>query len=223
MTVYTEHQNLQSFLTKKVWNQRQIRWPQELTNYYFKIVYRPGSRGGKPNALSRRPECPLENGARHTEQSILKTEHFQISVIHQKRNAEMALTPEKPEPTSLRIMKLSEKAIVPTNGSWFAGGHDICGLRDGLVPGKGQTIVETSIAIRLPEGTYGRLAARSGMASKMGIAVGSGVIDADYTGEVKVILRNHGQADCSLKAGDQIAQLIVEQIADTDTIEVGNL
>jgi len=56
-------------------------------------------------------------------------------------------------------------------------------------------MIQTRIAIALPEGTYRRLAARSGMASKMGIAVGGGVIDADYTGEVKVILRNHREAD----------------------------
>jgi len=95
VTVYTDHQNLQSFLTKKVWNQRQIRWAQELTNYNFKIVYRPGSRGGKPDALSRRPEYRPEEGARHSEQSILKLEHFEISIIHQKRNAETPLIPEK--------------------------------------------------------------------------------------------------------------------------------
>ena len=52
----------------------------------------------------------------------------------------------------------------------------------------GQSLVETGIMIGLPEGTYGRLAARSGLASKMVIVVGSGEIDTDYTGEVKVIL-----------------------------------
>jgi len=54
----------------------------------------------------------------------------------------------------------------------------------------------------------------------MGIGVGSGVIDPDYTGEVKVILWNHGQADCSFKAGDRIAQLIVERIGDSDATEI---
>jgi len=113
----------------------------------------------------------------------LKTEHFQISIIHQKRRAETALTPEEGEPTSLRIMKLSDAAIIPAKGSRFAAGHDIYALTNGLVPAKGQTMVETGIAVGLPEGTYGRLAARSGMASKMGIAGSGGVIDADYTGE----------------------------------------
>ena len=61
------------------------------------------------------------------------------------------------------------------------------------------------------------------MASKMGIAVGGGVIDADYTGEVKVILRNHGEADCVFKAADRIAQLILEKVANADAMEVNDL
>ena len=90
---------------------------QELTNYNFKIVYGPGTKGRKPHALSRRPDYRPEERSRHTEQSILKTEHFQISVIYQKRSGKMGLTPEKQESTSLRIMKLSDKASVPTKGS----------------------------------------------------------------------------------------------------------
>ena len=186
--VYTDYQNLQCVLTKKVWNQRQIRWAPELTNYNIKIVYRPGSRGGKHDALSRRPKYRPDDGDRHAQQSILKTEHFQISVIHQKRSPETALIPERRESTRQRIMKLSDKAIIPTKGSRFAAGDNIYALTDALVPAGGQIMVEMGIAIGLLEGTYGRLAARSGMASKIGIAVGGGVIDADYTGEVKVIL-----------------------------------
>ena len=96
-------------------------------------------------------------------------------------------------------------------------------MTDGLVPAKRQGGVETGIAIRLLEGSHRRLAARSGMASKMGIAVGGGVIDADYTGEVKVILGYHGQADGSYKAGDRIVQLIVEKIADADAMGLDDL
>ena len=150
MTVYTDHQNLQSFLTKKVWNQRQIRLAQELTDYNVKMGYRPGSRGGKPDALRRRPEYRPEEGAHQSEQSILKSANFQISVIHQRQSAETALSPEKRESTSLRIMKLSSKAIIPTKGSGFSAGHDIYSLTDSLVRAKGQVIVETSIATGLP-------------------------------------------------------------------------
>jgi len=120
-------------------------------------------------------------------------------------------------------MKLSDKAIIPTRGSRFVAGHDIYALTDGMVPAKGQTIVETGIAIGLPEATYGRLAARSRMASTMGIAVGGDVMVADYTGEVKVILRNHCKMDCVFKAGYRIAQRIVEKVANADAMEVDNL
>jgi len=61
------------------------------------------------------------------------------------------------------------------------------------------------------------------MACKMGIVVGGGVLDADYTGEVKVILRNHGEADCLFKAGDRIAQLIIEMVANTHPMEADDL
>ena len=115
----------------------------------------------KPDVLSRRPEYRHEKAARDSEQSILKSEHFQISVIHQKRSAETSLTPERREPTSLRIMKLSDRAIILTKGLGLPAGHDIYALTDGLVPAKGQTIVEMGIAIGLAEGNYSRLAARS--------------------------------------------------------------
>jgi len=77
----------------------------------------------------------------------LKTEHFQISVIHQKGSAEKALTPEKREPGSLRILKLSDNTIVPRKGSRLAAGHDIYALMDGLLLAKGQTMVEMGSAI----------------------------------------------------------------------------
>ena len=61
------------------------------------------------------------------------------------------------------------------------------------------------------------------MASKKGIAINGGVIDADYTGEVKVIMINHGKIDCRIQAGDRIAQLIIEKIDSSDMMEVDDL
>jgi len=61
--VYTDHKNLEYFATTKVLNQCQARWAQKLTGYNFKIVYRPGTQNGKPDALSRLPEYhPLKGG-----------------------------------------------------------------------------------------------------------------------------------------------------------------
>jgi len=94
----------------------------------------------------------------------------------------------------------------------MAAGHDIYALKDGTIPAQRQMLVDTVIAIGLPRGTDGGLAARSAMASRHGIAAGGGVIDADYTGEVQVISQNHGNTIYQFKAGDRIAQLIVEKI-----------
>jgi len=105
----------------------------------------------------------------------------------------------------------------------MAAAHDIHALKDGTLPAQRQMLVDTRIAIGLPKGTYSRLAARSGMPSKHGIAVGGRVIDADYTGEIKVILRNHGDTSYEFKAGDRIAQLIVEKIQTHDAMEIDNL
>ena len=105
----------------------------------------------------------------------------------------------------------------------MAAVHDINALKNGTIQAQRHMVVETGIAIGLPKGTYGRLAARSGMASKHGIAVGGGVIDAEYTGEVRVILRNHGTTDYEFKEGDRIAQLIVERIQTCEAVVVNKL
>ena len=123
----------------------------------------------------------------------------------------------------LRIKRLSQQAIIPTKGARIAAGQDIYALKNGTIQAQRQMLVDTGIAIGLPKGTYGRLEAQSGMASKHGIAVGGGVIDADYTGEVRVILRNHGTIDYEFKAGDRIAQLIVERITTSEAMVVDKL
>jgi len=206
VTVYTNYQNLQNFLTTKVWNQRQIRWAQRLADYHFKIVYCPGKRGGKPDALSRRPEYCPEEGAKHSEQLILKPEHFQISLIHEDDEDEGYIS--EPEPTiknGIRVKRLSSKAILPTKGSTLAAGHDIYAISEFTIPVQGQVLAETGIAIGLPKGTYARIAPRSGLASKKGIAINGGVIDADNTGEIRVIIINHGKVDCRIQEEDRIA------------------
>jgi dUTP pyrophosphatase len=71
----------------------------------------------------------------------------------------------------------------------------------------------------LPYGTYGRIAPRSGLAVS-GIDVGAGVIDLDYTGEVKVLVINTNNTPYNIDIGDRIAQLIVEKIATPVIIQV---
>ena len=214
ITVYTHHQNLQTFLTTKVWNQREIRWVQQLANYNFKIVYRPGKRGGKPDELSRPPEYNPEEGATHCEQLILKPDHFQISLVQvaykDKDKAYESNTAQ--EDNSLRIKLLSSRAKMPTRRSRIAAGHDLYTMENIHIPARGQVLVETGLAIGLQKGTYARIAPRSGLVSKKRISVGGGIIDADYTGEVKVMLISRGNEECLIQVEERMAQIMVEEI-----------
>jgi len=120
---------------------------------------------------------------------------------------------------SLKVKKLTYDAIVPTRGSDGAAGYDLYSSEDAVVPNQaGRALVGTGITVVLPPGVYGRVAPRSGLAVKHCINVGAGVIDPDYTGEIKVVLFNHGLNDFEIKKGDRIAQLVLER-CETPPIE----
>ena len=96
------------------------------------------------------------------------------------------------EDQRLQVKRLTSKARIPTKGSKKAAGHDLYAQSETTIPAKGQGIIGTGIALGLPPDTYGRIAPLSGLALKHSLAVNAGVIDADYTGEIKVILINLG-------------------------------
>ncbi|PUU81138.1 dUTPase-like protein [Tuber borchii] len=136
------------------------------------------------------------------------------------------LTPFSPGEKSganLRIRRLSTKARIPKRGSALAAGYDLYSAHDTTIIRHGKALVDTDIQMMIPVGTYGRIAPRSGLASKNFIDVGAGVIDADYRGQVKVLLFNHGDADFVVKEGDRIAQLILERIVTPEVVEVDEL
>ncbi|KAL4884330.1 dUTPase-like protein [Aspergillus karnatakaensis] len=112
----------------------------------------------------------------------------------------------------LLVKKLTDSARAPTRGSAFAAGYDLYSAKEIVIPAKGKALVDTGLAIAVPEGTYGRVAPRSGLASKHFIDTGAGVIDADYRGEVKVLLFNFSDVDFTIKEGDRVAQLVLERI-----------
>ncbi|XP_038884972.1 deoxyuridine 5'-triphosphate nucleotidohydrolase [Benincasa hispida] len=125
--------------------------------------------------------------------------------------------------TLLRVKKLSEKAILPLRASALSAGYDLSSAIEMKVPARGRVLVPTDLSIAIPEGTYARIAPRSGLALKHAIDVGAGVIDADYRGPVGVILFNHSDVDFEVKAGDRIAQLILEKIVTPEVREVEDL
>ena len=94
--------------------------------YNFKVIYRPGTRGGKPDARSRWPEYPPEEGSEYRKQSILKRENFELSLIHEDDEAEGYISePEIERGKGIRIKRLSPKATIATKGSRLAAAHDV--------------------------------------------------------------------------------------------------
>lgn len=123
----------------------------------------------------------------------------------------------------LRVKKLSDAATVPTRGSLGAAGYDLSAAHECMVPARGKALVKTDVSVAIPEGTYARIAPRSGLAWKHSIDVGAGVVDADYRGNVGVILFNLSDQDFQVNVGDRIAQLILERIVTPEVLEVENL
>lgn len=121
---------------------------------------------------------------------------------------------------NLRVKKLIPNAIVPTRGSGGAVGYDLYSSDEIVVQPTHRALIGTGIAIVLPVGVYGRVAPRSGLTVKHGIHIGAGVIDPDYTGEVKVALFNLGDSPFEIKKGDRIAQLILERCETPDIREI---
>ena len=116
---------------------------------------------------------------------------------------------------SVTFIKLRPDAIVPSKATERSIGLDLFSAEPYVVlPGQ-RTVVSTGISVILPEGTYGRIAPRSGLAVKHGLGVGAGVVDPDYTGEIKVVLFNHDlQTPYIIRPGYRIAQMILEQALD---------
>lgn len=113
----------------------------------------------------------------------------------------------------VNIKKLKENAVIPAYGSQNAAGADLYACIDAqLTIAPGQTIlVPTGIAMALPDGYAGLIYARSGLASKKGLAPANkvGVIDSDYRGEIMVALHNHSSVGAVIEPQERIAQLIV--------------
>ena len=131
----------------------------------------------------------------------------------------------------VKIKKLNEKAVIPTYGTAYSAGADLYALCDARleIPPHTTVLVGTGLAAEIPEGYCGLVLARSGLASKRDLAPANkvGVIDADYRGEIKVALHNHGNAVQSVDPGERIAQLAIvpflkaeyelaDELSDTD-------
>jgi len=136
----------------------------------------------------------------------------------------------------MKIKKVNPNAVIPTRGSDQAAGYDLYACVEGTTPiyPHATTLIGTGLAMEIPEGYFGAIFARSGLATKRGLRPANcvGVVDSDYRGEVKVALHNDTEDIETIGYGERIAQLViipykavefevVDDLDDTDRGEGG--
>ncbi|MBQ1742447.1 MAG: dUTP diphosphatase [Oscillospiraceae bacterium] len=115
----------------------------------------------------------------------------------------------------VQVKKLKSQATLPTSGSRYAAGYDLYACLDGdgevTIPAHRTVKIGTGLAVALPEGTFGAIFARSGLATKEGLRPANcvGVIDSDYRGECIVSVHNDSGVERTVRTGERIAQLVL--------------
>ena len=128
----------------------------------------------------------------------------------------------------VNFKKLDKNAHAPTYGSEYAAGADLYALTGGetlnFAPGETK-MIRTGLAVEIPEGYAGLVYARSGIATKRGLAPANkvGVIDSDYRGEVMVSLHNHSGVCQEISDGERIAQLVITPFLAAEFCETDEL
>ena len=133
---------------------------------------------------------------------------------------------------NIKMKFLNNKAQEPTRGSEYAAGYDLYACEDALIPAHETRKIGTGLAFELPKDTFAAIFARSGLATKHGLRPANcvGVCDADYRGEIGVILYNASKEDFIIEPGERIAQMVIakyeqiswEQVEVLDETERGD-
>ena len=127
----------------------------------------------------------------------------------------------------VKIRKLDERAVIPSLGSEYAAGADLYAVLDEnlIIKSHETVLIHTGIAMEIPVGYAGMIFARSGLATKKGLAPANkvGVVDADYRGEIMVALHNHTEEDQSIEHGERIAQMVIMPYYKANFVETDEL
>ena len=134
-----------------------------------------------------------------------------------------------PVKVDIRQLPHAEGLPLPAYQSTHAAGLDLLAAVPEetpfvLAPGK-HALVPTGLTIALPQGYEAQVRPRSGLAAKHGVTVlnSPGTIDADYRGEIAVILINHGDATFPINRGERIAQMVIAPVAQAELVAVASL
>jgi dUTP pyrophosphatase len=123
----------------------------------------------------------------------------------------------------LKVKLLSDDAKLPVRATSGEAGYDLfCPTQIQILPGQ-RALVPTDVQLQLPAGAYLQIATRSGMAVKHLTDIKAGVIDSDFTGNVTVVLHNHGNETLTLNKGDRIAQFLILPIHTPPCIQVNEM
>jgi len=125
----------------------------------------------------------------------------------------------------IKIMKIDPDAILPSKAHPTDAGYDLYAVQTLTIQPGESALVGTGIAMALPTATEAQVRPRSGIALKHQVTVlnAPGTIDADYRGEVKVILINHGRAPFQIEKGMKIAQMVIAPVLATQLSEAASL
>ena len=121
---------------------------------------------------------------------------------------------------SLEYILMCDQASPSVRATENAAGYDLSSADEYIIFPGCRKLISTGLKVKLPPNCYGRIAPRSGLALNHGIDIGAGVVDPDYTGELKVLLFNLGLKPFKVHVGDRVAQLICERFEVPKTLQV---
>ncbi len=127
----------------------------------------------------------------------------------------------------VQIKKLRPDAVVPQYQTANAAGLDLCAAIDApiTIAPHARAIIATGLAMAIPSGFEGQVRPRSGLAKNHGVTLTNspGTIDADYRGEIGILLINHGSEPFTIESGHRIAQLVIAPVLQAELEEVAEL
>jgi len=123
----------------------------------------------------------------------------------------------------LRIKKLHEDAKLPVYANPGDAGMDLFSREDYILKAGERYTFKIGIVMEIPEGHYGSVRDKSGLASKFGLTTQAGVVDASYRGEIGIVLYNSSKEDYKINKGDKIAQMVIQPIINPEIEEISEL
>ena len=120
---------------------------------------------------------------------------------------------------TLKIKKLEPDAIIPSYAHEGDAAFDLRSRQEIILQPMSRYTFSTGLSMEIPEGYYGRISDRSGLASKSGFHVLGGVVDSSYRGDVGVVLINLGREEYTVKPRDKIAQMLIVPVERVDIVE----